>query len=270
MSEPPRPASEEFERRYAQWAELHARFGSARSYPYAWRLPDLARQADTLARHRAALALARTLYAMGRFGEARAALPDQAGETAPAAHELRLRCLWLLGESGADLEHACRIDYPDPLDTLRARADFAHLMNDPARAGPVIRAYAKAAGSHDENGAWAALLMDWLEPGRAASPSHAALAWLCAHRPARGAEGEALHAEARYRQAPAHALAWLDHALDQVELYGQHHLKVRLLHRKALALEAGGHLGVAARFLTLARETAQRQGAWRYLHDMAI
>lgn len=270
MSEPPRSTSEEFERRYALWAELHARFGSARAYPYAWRLPDLARQADATARSRAALALARTLYAMGRFGEALEALPAGAGEQDPATLELRAHCLWLMGEGDAAWERVGSIVCPDPLDTLRVRAAFAQFTGDPALGQEPILAYRANARGPAEQGAWAALFEDWLRPQGDAAAPHAALAWLRRHQPARAAEAEAVHAEARFRQAPAQALVWLDHALDQTERYGQHHLKARLLRLKALALEASGQLGAAARFMALAREVAQRQGAWRYVRDMAL
>ncbi len=265
----PETGSCEFERRYALWADLDARFGSARSYPYAWRLPELARQADATARRQAALALARTLYAMGRFADALAALPDADGQTDPAVLETRAHCLWLLGEDDAARADAARIAYPDRRDTLRARATFAYLADDGADATPPVWAYCAAAGRQGRHAAWAALLACWLQPGHDPARPHAALAWLRQHQPARAAEGEALFAEARLRQAPADALVWLEHALDQVEKYGQHHLKARLLFQKAAALEAAGQLGVAAKFQSLARETAKRQGAWRYLGEMA-
>ena len=256
-----------FEQRYAQWAERHVRLGAARSYPYAWRLPDLARQADAPARSRAALALAQTLYAMGRFGEALAALAD-AGP-APAALELQARCLWLQGDDDGARARLGRIAYPDSLDGLRARAGFAQLEGDPTGAAAPILAYGAAAAGQGEHGAWATLLSHWLDPEADPARPHRALAWLRAHRPAASAEGEAMFALARLRAEPAAALVWLDHALAQGEHYGQHHLKARLMLGKVRALEAGGNLGVAAKFQALARETAQRQGAWRYLQAMA-
>jgi hypothetical protein len=273
---PPEIQPGEFERRHAVWVALHARFGPARSYPYAWRLPELARREGLSARLRAALALANTLYAMGRFDEALAALPDSdkridAGAMADH-HHLRARCLWLRDEADAALAEIGRDAHPDGLTALHARAAFHYLMDDPGGAGTVGREYSRiaepAGGKH---AAWAALLADWSRPGNETglARAHAALAWLRVHFPAKAAEGEAVHAEARFRQAPAQALVWLDHALDEVERFGQHHLKARLLHRKSLALEAVGQLGEAGRFLDLARETARRQGAWRYLRDMA-
>ncbi len=276
MFKPPLTTADrsEFERRYALWAELHARFGSARSYPYAWRMPDLARDEGPKARFRAALALAQTLYAMGRFDEALAALPgsDRPGDAGLTAQSrcLRAHCFWLRGDTGTALAEAERGAYPDRLALLQSQAVFRYLMDDSA--SPRFAEYLQAAeAGGGEHAAWAGLLADWASPenGVGVSRIHAALAWLRIHRPAKAAEGEAIHAEARFRRTPAEALVWLDHALEQCEKFGQHHLKARLLRRKSLALEASGQLGEAGRFLELARETAQRQGAWRYLRDMA-
>mgnify|MGYP001308230663 CR=1 FL=1 len=258
----------EFERRYQRWADLHHRFGSARSYPYAWRLPDVARHADASARARAALALAETLYAMGRFGDALAALPP-ASHAAAAVHELRARCLWLTGALSAAREAIRRAGYPDPLDTLRALADFAQLSGDGEADGPILAYRQASAASGGVHEAWSALLLDWLDPGGDMADAHLALAWLRRFQPAFSAVGEAIHAEARFRASPAHALVWLDHALEQVERYGQHGLKSRLLQRKAMALEAAGQLGLAARCAKLAHETAQRQGTWLEPEGMA-
>ena len=205
---------------------------------------------------------------MGRFGEALPALPEAMLE--PAALEIQARCLWLRGEDDGARDRLGRIAYPDPLDTLRARAEFAQLEGDPAQAAAPIRAYDAAAGRADEHAAWAALLAYWLDSGGAPARPHRALAWLRAHRPARAAEGAALFAEAHLGPAPAAALVWLDQALDQVARFGQHHLQARLLHAKAQALDAAGDLAVASKFQTLARETAQRQEAWRYLTPVAL
>jgi hypothetical protein len=278
MPDPGLPEIEasEFERRHAVWVELHARFGPARSYPYAWRLPELARAEGTAARFRAALALAQTLYAMGRFGEALAALPEAGGQGLGAlladGLDLHARCLWLREEADASLAEAFRVSYPDRLDTLRAHAFFHFLRDDPEGGRTAIRDYLEAAGAAGgEHAAWSNLLADWARPQDTAglARAQAGLARLRARWPAKAAEGEAIHAEARFREAPAHALVWLEHALEQAERYAQHHLKARLLHRKAMALEAAGQLAEGGRFLKLARETARRQGAWRYLRDMA-
>jgi hypothetical protein len=195
--------------------------------------------------------------------------PGDAGLTAQSRC-LRARCLWLRDEVDAALAEVERVAYPDRLALLQSRAAFRFLTDDPASSqlAEYLQAAEAAGGEH---AAWAGLLADWAGPEDKAGllRAHAALAWLRIHAPAKGAEGEAIHAEARFRRRPAQALVWLDHALEQCEKFGQHHLKARLLHRKSLALEASGQLGEAGRFLELARETAQRQGAWRYLRDMA-
>lgn len=270
-----------FGQRYATWANLHARFGPARSYPYAWRLPELARDQGASARYRAALALAATLYEMGRFGEALDNLPGgengQVDDMVAESLDLRARCLWLRDETSSALslaESAWRA-HPDRLAGLGIRTRFLFLADAPEPALPLCRAYreeAEAAASAIDL-AWSNLLNHWAQCrlGGVANPApvHAALAMLRALAPAASAQGEALYAEAAFRQSNAASLVWLDHALDQVESFGQHHLKARLLALKAQALDASGLLGEAARFQKLARETAARQGAWRYARAMA-
>lgn len=280
VSHPPAAASP-FELRHALWADLHARFGPARSYPYAWRLPELARDQGVQARFRAALALAETLYEMGRFSDALENVPD--GETGLATGlvaeslDLRARCLWLRDETSAALnlaESAWRV-HPDALAGLGIRARFLFLADAPESALPLCRAYreeAEATGSVVDL-AWSALLNHWARCriGEASDPAsaHATLARLRVLVPAASARGEALFAEAEFHQSKAASLVWLDHALDQVESFAQHHLKARLLALKAQALDASGLLGEAARFKKLARETAIRQSAWRYARAMA-
>lgn len=83
--------------------------------------------------------------------------------------------------------------------------------------------------------------------------------------PSLAAQGEAVLAEALYWLAPRWATVWLDHALNQVELFGQHHLKARLLGLKASALDGAGALGEGARIRKQARALAERQGARLYL-----
>lgn len=263
---------------------LHTRFGPIRSYPYSWRLPDLARDEGRHARLRARLALGSTLYAMGRFGEALANLPepeippeaDEAGWVADLL-DLRARCLWLQDQPTAALslaEAAWSIE-PRALRRLQARVSFLYLADDPEAAlamGADYREAARAVASKPDQ-AWAALFLHWaharLGQENDPAPAHDALAMLRSIVPADAAQGEALFAEAVFREAPAWSLAWLDEALALGERFGQHHLKARLLALKVRALEANGLLGESSRFLKLARETAQRQGAWRYLRDMA-
>lgn len=214
---------------------------------------------------------------MGRFGEALAAVPepDTAGDARlqAEAHCLRACALWITDDPDAACAAMQRVDYADVLDGRQARAVW-HYLTDGADPDPTaVREYRRASeglgGTHE---AWARLLADWCVPVAPAAlpPVHAALAWQRRHAPAEAARGEAVFAEARFRQAPGPALVWLDHALERLEQFGQHHLKARLLHRKALSLEAAGLLAEADRFLAVARETALRQGAWRYLRAMAL
>lgn len=280
----PPPATGTFEQRHAAWATFHARFGPIRSFPYSWRLPDLARDVGRHARLQARLALGSTLYAMGRFGEALANLPEpetpsetkEAGLVADIL-DLRARCLWLQDDATTALslaEAAWSIE-PRVLRRLQARVAFLYLADDPDAALAMGAHYREAANADMSrmDQAWADLFLYWAETRlgqyRDSAPAHAALALLRSSVPADAVQGEALFAEAAFHQTPAWSLAWLDEALVLGERFGQHHLKARLLALKVRALEANGLLGESSRFLKLARETAQRQGAWRYLHDMA-
>ncbi len=271
----------EFERRHAIWAELHARFGSARAYPYAWRLPELARDEGPSARFRAALALAQTLYAMGRFGEAQAALPkDEAhADACLSAEALQLHacCHALQDETDEALALAemAQTTWPNRLEALHAQIQFLFLIDVREAGYAVGQKYLQAArlGDTEEHGAWAVLMAQWSQstpPGRVDPvKAHTALSWLRAHAPVKAAIGEAIHAETCFRHTPAEALVWLEHALDLADKFGQHHLKARLLHLKSRSLDAAGRLAEAGRFLDLARDTARHQGAWRYLRNMA-
>ncbi len=262
-----------FAARHARWAELYRRHGPARAYPYAWRLPELARGEGPAAAVRAALALSLTLYGLGRFPEALRTLPplplaaDDA-ELAAAVEDLRRRSLWVLGEDSA----------PPPDDSAESpaaslrRAYFHFLADQPLP--PDDPAWRGTAAADVHHAAWLALLAHWsrLRAGRPApaAAAHLALDALRRQAPAEAAHAAAVFAEAMFHLAPASSLVWLEEALEQGERYGQHHLKARLLHRKARALEAGGALREADRFLALARAWATRQGAWRVLRDMAL
>lgn len=264
-----------FAARHAVWAELEARFGPARSFPYAWRLPELARREGALAEVRAALALGRTLYAMGRFSEIpvpppRAAAVAQAEPGLLAALEdLRRRCAWL---RGVELPDAALVTPMTP-EQRGYRAYFLYLRDEPGPLGTLAEDLDAGSASEAEE-AWAVVLAHWARArlGQSAVPAaaHAALAALRRQAPAEAAHAAGVMAEAAFHLGPAWSLVWLDDALEQVERFGQHHLKARLLHFKARALEAAGLLGESGRFLKLARETAERQGAWRYLRGMAL
>ncbi len=315
------PDTAEFERRHARWAELQRDLGPIRSFSYAWRLPELARRAGGDARFRAALALAQTLVAMGRHGEALAALPNPT-ETPPPALAARLLYCRACALAATDVESARACfsaalpRWPDRLAALAAAAHFAFVSDTPdPGAGDAYLAAAREARSlsdltnRSENSAgrgqfltispgnsrtiaqesgkkWtmqtdsqpislqarhtpgdeehlarAHLLAEWSRPDSVVPAAiHGGMAWLRQHHPADAAEAEALHAEARFRVAPADALVWLDQALELGEKYGQHQFKARLLKRKAQALEAAGQLADARRFFEYAEKTAHTQG----------
>ncbi len=275
---PPQSAPSPFAARHARWTELHARHGPARAYPYAWRLPELARGEGRRASVRAALALSLTLYGLGRFPEAQRKLPpdlffdEDDAELAAAVDDLRRRCLWWMGEDVAPPPDASPPGCAQAPAALLRRAYFHFLGDRPLP--PADAAWQAAPGVDDLPGAWLTLLRHWsrLRVGQPApaSDAHAALAALCRQAPAEAAHAVAVFAEAAFHQHAALSLVWLEEALEQGERFGQHHLKARLLHLKARALAAGGALREADRFLALAREWAARQGAWRALRDMAL
>lgn len=97
-----------------------------------------------------------------------------------------------------------------------------------------------------------------------------ALARLRRDKPAQEARAFSLYAQALFHQSPAHAQGFaftqLDAALDLNARFGLHHWEARLLHLKSQSLDAAGQLTEASRFLRLAQETAQRQGARLFLN----
>ena len=98
--------------------------------------------------------------------------------------------------------------------------------------------------------------------------AQAALAALRRLGPAHEARGFSLYAQALYWQSPAHATTQLDTALDLNARCGLHAWTARLLQLKARSLDAAGQLGEASRFLNLAQETAEQQGARLFLDDI--
>lgn len=98
--------------------------------------------------------------------------------------------------------------------------------------------------------------------------AQAALAALRRLGPAHEARGFGLYAQALYWQSPAHAVTQLDAALDLNARCGLHAWTARLLQLKSRSLDAAGQLGEASRFLALAHETAQQQGARLFLDDI--
>lgn len=260
-----------FETRHAAWQARSIQLGPTAAFPFAWRLPELARGLARPHRLRAGLALACTLYGQGRFADcliALAELPTTPGD-APrqAAHleHLGACCRWIMAQAD-NLPLSADPDLR--LDSLYLGDAAATLLDE----APRQRQAALLAG-HAPEAAWADLLLDWARartglPGDARA-SHSALSLLGATHPSRAALGAGIHAHAAYLREGPWALPWLDQALLLADRLGQHLDQARLLHLKARALEADGQLADAERFLKLARETARRQGAWRWLEDMA-
>lgn len=242
-------AEQTFFQRLRTWEALHRQAGAGRSYPYAWRLPELARPLGPHCLHRAENALALDLYTLGRFREALAALSP--ANVSPGARALRRRACLLLGEPATAAE------------TPEESACLAYLADRPEswRAG-------LHPAAQEADRLWGIVLESWVAArrGQASSPAkgHRVLAGLRARDPARAAQAEAVLAEALFHQGPRWAVVWLDHALAQAELFSQHHLKVRLLGLKAQSLEAAGALGEGNRFRKLARDLAERQEAELY------
>lgn len=261
-----------FERRLEAWQATLTRFGPARAYPYAWRLPDLARPAGQSAVVRARYALGLTLHDLGRFGEALACLDWPGTDTPPASAILQARCLCLLGrrEEALALAHAAWQQESASLANLAAQAYLPFLVDDAARALPACIAYGSAARNAGAriDAYWSEVLAYWaharLSLALDEAGVHLALAGLRTLAPAQAAHGEAIQAEALFHQGPHWAAVLLDNALVQCERYGQHHIKARLLSLKARSLAATGQLGEAARFHKLARDLGQRQGATLY------
>ena len=117
-------------------------------------------------------------------------------------------------------------------------------------------------------------LLEYWALSRLGQPTHeataqTALAALRRMGSAQEARAFSLYAQALFQQSPRHAVTQLDAALDLNARCGLHHWEARLLHLKSQSLDAAGQLGEADRFLHIARETAQRQGARLFLDDIA-
>jgi hypothetical protein len=214
-------------------------------------------------------ALGLTLYTMGRFDEARAVLAETTDPSIPELGVLA-RCLCIQGDrrGGLALLNAARARAPQDPALPREYAYLYFLLDDAAKA----LAWSERCGRMaPEQIHWVRLIDYWAGSrlgrridNRHESRIHGVLSALEAEAPGRAAEAWALYGEARFHQGPVWSIGWLDLALDQCERYGQHHLKTRLLVRKARALAAAGKLGEASRFGKLAQEWFQRQGAWLY------
>lgn len=257
-AESPSP-EQRFTERLATWVHLHRLHGPGRSYPYAWRLPELARPLGRVPVQRAQQALALDLYTLGRFAEALEALPEPGDGLAEEG--LRQHLNLLLGHTEPGSMQA------DGLPVAQ-KAYCDYLLGRPLR-GLELEAMPNDATATEAERLWSTMLRTWsLALGAHEAPlaaSHQALARLRALHPTLAAQAEALFAETVYWLGPRWAPVWLDHALDLVDRFSQHHLKVRLMGLKARALEASGDLGEGARFRKQARALAERQGARLYI-----
>ncbi|MCP5278783.1 MAG: hypothetical protein H6935_10550 [Thiobacillus sp.] len=248
-------AEQAYAERLGTWQTLHRLQGPGRSYPYAWRLPELARPLGRAQLRQAQHALALDLYTLGRFTEAQAALPEAEEDEGITALERRLYLL--LRSPAAAAIHAV------PLPGLEPR--YLAYVADRAQDWPA----AAPRGPTEPDRLFSSLLDAWSQ-ARGGHPislavHQRALARLRCLHPSLCVQGEAVLAEALYWLGPRWATVWLDHALDQVDLFSQHHLKARLMGLKARALDAAGELGEGARFRKQARALAERQGARLYL-----
>jgi len=253
-----------FRQRYAVWAGLRAREGAARAYPHAWRLPELARQHGRAAQASANLALGLTLYELGRFAEARAALPAPDDDCDLDTLAMHAACACQLASDDACPELCAdpRLLAATPA-ALAARSWLCFLRDDAVAVPPLCHAWQSLdAGSARD---WPVIWRHWAERrqglGGDEPAAHTALARLRRHAPAAAVLAVAAHAEAAFHRGAAWSQVWLNEALAQCECYGQHHLKARLLWLKARALGADGQLADADRFAKLAHTLARRQGA---------
>jgi hypothetical protein len=154
---------------------------------------------------------------------------------------------------------------------LAVRIRLCFLCDEAVGVPPLCSAWRRAAA--DSAPDWPDIWWHWAERRQGLAgdeaTAHAALARLRRREPAAATLAAAAHAEAAFHRGAVWSAVWLDEALAQCERYGQHHLKARLLWRKAHALQAGGRLADAGRFGELARSLARRQGAGLYIRMMA-
>jgi len=250
-----------FERRYSEWRRRMDDAGAAAAYPYAWRLPASARLLGAREFARAQLALAQTFFTLGRFAEARAAIPeagDLPADDAPRVRGLGARCAVLLGSQTVAL--------PRPY-TLAEHLESAHLAllsDHPESILACMPMYQLAAAGDEKETVWSEVFSIWAMARTSQcftqERAQAALARLRLLTAAGTAHAEAILAEAAFHHAPAWSLVWLDAALDQCARYAQHHVEANLLWCKARALEAAGRISEAERFQALAASLARRQG----------
>jgi tetratricopeptide (TPR) repeat protein len=276
---------------FQAWLEAEAVAGPQRSYRLARKLPEQLRRLGRTAAARADWAVAHTLFWMGRFEESHAllaairidAITPEADTESNLALRIPLQLSWalaLLGEAEEALEQARRAaDWVDAqpknppdrvhlalacnsLGLLYCFLDMPDLVLAWSRRA---QEFAVASSDMDE----ASLLEYWAlsRLGRATDEARVqtALANLRRHSPAQEARAFSLYAQALFHHSPSHALTQLDAALDLNARFGLHHWEARLLQLKSQSLDAAGQLTEASRFLRLASEVAQRQGARLFL-----
>ena len=235
--------------------------GAASAYPYAWRLPGPARELGAQDFARARLALAQTLFALGRFAQARETTPETdclPVDEGARAQGLQARCDILLGREPATLP---------PPTTLTEHTESAYLALLADRPGMLLAGISEhrlLASADATATAWCEVFAIWaqarLKHGFSQAGAHTALARLRPLTPAAAAHAEAVLAESAFHAAPAWSVVWLDAALEQCARYAQHHVEVRLLLCKSQALQATGQIREAERFQKLAASLAKRQG----------
>jgi len=278
---------------FQNWLETDATAGPQRAYRLACRLPEQMRPIGRTAAARADWALAHTLFWRGRFAESRAllaairsdAITPEAGADArlelliPAQLSLALATLGeidaALAQAGLALSWAQ--DQPEAMHLASACGylSLLHCFLDAPAATLEWSRRARAAASkraqisliHSTN------LLEYWALSRLGQPTdeaaaQTALAELRRIGRAQEARAFSLYAQGLFHQAPIHACTQLDAALDLNASCGLHHWEARLLHLKSQSLDAAGQLGEASRFLHIAQETAQRQGARLFLNDI--
>lgn len=280
---------------FQAWLEAEAVAGPQRSYRLARKLPEQLRRLGRIAAARADWAVAHTLFWMGRFEESHALLvairiddiTPEADTESNLALRIPLQLSWvlaLLGEPEQALGQARRAlgwvktqpkNQPERAH-LALACNSLGLLYCFLDAPDVVLAWSRqahesAAASSDMDEA--TLLEYWAlsRLGRVTDEALAqtALADLRRHHPAREARAFSLYAQALFHQSPSHALTQLDAALDLNARFGLHHWEARLLHLKSQSLDAAGQLTEASRFLRLASDVAQRQGARLFLDGIA-
>lgn len=276
---------------FQAWLHADESAGPQQSFRLACKLSEQMRALGRTATARADWAMARTQFWMGRFEASRALLAasclDAIAPEADSACRLELLiplqhswALAMLGEPERAREQA-----EHGLNWARTQSTPSHLalaagylaqlecLLDAPEATLHWCRQARATTGSSQSADSAILLEYWAlsRLGRATDEGRAQTA-LCDLRrccPSHEARAFSLYAQARFHQSAAHALTHLNAALDLNARFSLHHWTARLMWMKSQSLDASGQLGEANRFLQLAAEIAQRQGARLFLDDIA-